>query len=158
MEIFVIKSLILKAIRAFFDQEGFIEVDTPTLVASPDPNPLNEVFKIEGKNLYLTPSPEFFIKKLLSLGLKNVYQITKAYREGQENDPLHLNEFTILEWYRHNTDYFDLMVDCENLISYITKNLKLKTLIYQRQEIDLTPPWEKLVTKTVGRNFTTKFF
>ena len=147
MEIFVVKSRILKAIRAFFDQEGFLEVDTPTLVLSPDPSPFNEVFKIEGKNLYLTPSPEFAIKKLLSLGLKNVYQITKAYRDGQENDPLHLNEFTILEWYRDNADYLDLMKDCENLINYIAKSLNLKTLIYQKQEIDLSLPWQKISCK-----------
>ncbi len=157
MEIFVIKSLILKTIRAFFDQEGFIEVDTPTLVASPDPNPFNEVFKIEGKNLYLTPSPEFFIKKLLSLGLKNVYQITKAYREGQENDPLHLNEFTILEWYRSGIDYTGLMRDCENLINFIQKKLnpinQISNIKYQKQTINLTSPWQRISCKEAFKKY-----
>ncbi len=143
----------LKAIREFFEKEEFLEVDTPTLVASPDPNPFNEVFKIEGKKLYLTPSPEFFIKKLLSLGLKNVYQITKAYREGQENDPQHLNEFTILEWYRNNADYYNLMVDCENLLNYLAEGLKLKTLIYNKQKINLTPPWQKTTCKEAFKKY-----
>jgi len=136
------KANILKSIRDFFGKEGFLEIDTPTLVSSPDPSPFNEVFKIEGKNLYLTPSPEFNIKKLISLGLKNVYQITKAYRDWQENDPLHLNEFTILEWYRDNADYSDLMTDCENLLNHIIKNL-----IYQKRKIDLSPPWQRISCK-----------
>ena len=150
---FAIKAVILKAIRDFFDQEGFLEVDTPCLVTSPDPSPFNEVFKIEGKDLYLTPSPEFFIKKVLSFGIKNVYQITKAYRDWQENDPTHLNEFTILEWYRDNADYTNLMVDCENLISHITKNLKLGTLIYQGQEINLNQPWQRITCKEAFKKY-----
>jgi len=147
MEIFVVKSQILKTIRKFFDQEGFIEVDTPNLVVSPDPCYFNEVFKIQDKELYLTTSPEFAIKKLLSQGLKNVYQITKAYRDWQENDPLHLNEFTILEWYRDKSTYLDLIKDCENLIKNIAKSLNLKTLTYQKQEIDLNLPWQKISCK-----------
>lgn len=143
------KALIIKAVRDFFEKESFIEVDTPTLVYSPDPSPFNEVFKIEGKNLYLTPSPEFFIKKLLSLGLKNVFQITKAYRDWQENDPVHLNEFTILEWYRDNANYIDLMNDCENLFRYIFSKVSqgIEILKYQGIEININSPWNKITCK-----------
>ena len=153
----ILRANILSSIRKFFENEKFLEVDTPTLVASPDPNPFNEVFKIEGKNLYLTPSPEFSIKKLLSLGLKNVYQITKAYREGQENDPLHLNEFTILEWYRSGTDYTGLMRDCENLINFIQKKLnpinQILNIKYQKQTINLTSPWQRISCKEAFKKY-----
>jgi len=168
-EIFLIKAKVLKAIREFFANEGFLEVDTPTLVLSPDPCPFNEVFKIEGKNLYLTTSPEFYIKKLLSAGLKNVYQITKAYRDWQEKDPLHLNEFTILEWYRHNADYFDLMVDCEKLVNLVferlhsqvqnskckvqNENEKLKIINYQGKKINLSAPWQRISCKEAFRKY-----
>lgn len=170
----VIKARILTAIRDFFAKEGFLEVDTPTLVKSPDPSPFNEVFKIENRNLYLTPSPEFFIKKLLAAGLRNVYQITKAYRNWQEKDPLHLNEFTILEWYRDNATYTDLMVDCEHLVNFVFNhchssimlestqiknnfidsgsrsaklNLSGMTIKYQNQIINLTSPWTRISCK-----------
>lgn len=163
-EIIQIRANIVRAVREFFEKEGFLEVETPTLVSSPDPSPFNEVFKIEEKNLFLTPSPEFFIKKLLAVGLKNVYQITKAYRDWQEKDPLHLCEFTILEWYRNEADYFGLMVDCEKLVNFVWERLcnqvqsakfkvknynsKLKvTLNYQGSEINLTPPWQRISCK-----------
>lgn len=176
-ENFVKKAEILASIREFFAIEGFLEVDTPTLVPSPDPCFFNEVFKIEGENLYLTTSPEFYIKKLLAAGLKNVYQITKAYRNWQENDPLHLSEFTILEWYRDNADYTDLMRDCENLINFTIKNLNNKNKIdtelcgrislwqktknptlldiirYQGMEINLTPPWKKISCKEAFKKY-----
>lgn len=166
---FLIKSTILKAVREFFEKEGFLEVDTPTLVPSPDPSPFNEVFKIDGKELYLITSPEFYIKKLLSAGLKNVYQITKSFRDWQEDDPTHLNEFTILEWYRDNSDYTDLMTDCENLVNHVfekqynqakseklkakSQNLKLKTIKYCDVEIDLTPPWRRISCKEAFKRY-----
>jgi len=163
-ENFYQKAKILAALREFFAKENFLEIDTPTLVSAPDTNPFNEVFKLEGKNLFLTPSPEFFIKKLLAAGLKNVYQITKVYRDWQEHNPLHLSEFTILEWYRDNATYLDLMADCENLVSFVWErlgvqaksekrkaenyNLKFKTsLVYQDQQINLAPPWSRISCK-----------
>jgi len=149
------KAVILSAIREFFHREGFLGVDTPTMVISPDPSPFNEVFEVrsfKGEKYYLTPSPEFFIKKLLSAGLKNVYQITKAYRDMQENDLVHLREFTILEWYRTGGTYLDLMEDCENLINYIYQYItvetghawSLQTIEYQGTRINITAPWHKL--------------
>jgi len=159
-QIFEKRARIIAAIREFFVQENFLEVETPTLVPSPDPSPFNEVFKIEGKNLYLIPSPEFSLKKLLAAGLKNIYQITKAYRDWQEDDPLHLSEFTILEWYRTGADYTDLMVDCENLVNFIFKKTKntlcppKKTKInFQGKEIDLTPPWTRISCKEAFKKY-----
>ncbi len=138
----LVKAQVLKAVRDFFQEEGFTEMDTPTLVSFPDPSPFNEVLELETLDhdrLFLTPSPEFFLKKLLVAGFKNIYQITKAYRDQQEKDPLHLREFTILEWYRSGKDYLDLMKDCENLIGFILKTLG--------RENRLTPPWPRITCK-----------
>lgn len=159
----LVKAQILGAIREFFQHEGFTEMDTPTMVVSPDPNPFNEVLETKtvlGEKLFFTSSPEFFLKKLLAAGLKNIYQITKAYRDQQEKDPLHLREFTILEWYRNGADYTDLMVDCENLVNFVferfynqvqssklkvkSHSLKLKIITYQGTKITISPPWQRI--------------
>lgn len=141
------KAKILEAIRDFFKKEGFWEIDSPTLVESPDPSSFNEVYEIESqdkKKFFLTPSPEFFLKKMLVAGFENIYQITKAYRDQQEKDPLHLREFIILEWYRTGGDYKDLMRDCENLVNFIKQRLGKDKIIYQGKEISLAPPWPKI--------------
>jgi len=151
----LLKAQVLGAIREFFQYEGFTEMDTPTMVVSPDPSPFNEVLEtktVGGEKLFFTPSPEFFLKKLLVVGLKNIYQITKAYRDRQEKDPLHLREFTILEWYRNNATYTDLMADCEKLIGFVWERLSQRiqkskseiNLNYQGQEINLAPPWKRI--------------
>jgi len=120
----------MKSIRGFFDKQGFVEVDTPTLVRSPDPSQYHEVFEatsLTGEKLYLIPSPEYYLKRLISEGMRNIYQITKCYRDSKEKDPLHRREFTMLEWYRDNADYTDLMADCEKLFEYLFCNVILKT-------------------------------
>jgi lysyl-tRNA synthetase class 2 len=150
------KAHILAAIREFFEKEGFLEMDTPTMVTSPDPSPFNEVFESQTgsqKRVFFAPSPEFFLKKLLVAGLKNIYQITKAYRDQQEKDPLHLREFTILEWYRNNAAYTDLMADCENLIIFIQKKLAKEKLFYQGKEIKLTPPWPRISCREAFKKY-----
>lgn len=148
----IVKAQILAAIRDFFQKEGFLEMDTPTLVHFPDPNPFNEVLEtktLDNEKLFFTPSPEFFLKKLLVAGLKNIYQITKAYRDQQEKDLLHLREFTILEWYRSGGDYRDLMRDCENLVGFIQKKLSLpaQNPAPKGQICDLAPPWPRISCK-----------
>jgi len=180
----IVKAHILTAVREFFRKEGFLEMDTPTLVAFPDPSPFNELFEsksLNGERLFLTPSPEFFLKKLLAAGFRNIYEITKAYRDQSEKDSLHLREFTILEWYRDNADYFDLMRDCENLVRFVwerlsqnqkskinlacpclpagrrqtgNQNYKSKFKInYQGREIYLTPPWMRISCKEAFKKY-----
>jgi len=149
---------IIDIVRAFFKVRGFVEVETPLLVSAPDPSPYNEVFetsKVRGKRAFLTPSPEFFMKRLLAQGANNIFQICKAFRNPQELNPFHNPEFTILEWYRVNATYTDLMVDCENLVSHIFKSLskqikseKLKnSMSYLGKKIDITLPWPRISVK-----------
>ena len=180
---FLIREKIILAVREFFLSQEFHEVETPILVKSPDTAPYNEVFetrlyqstankvqstaKIKG---YLTPSPEFFMKKLLVQGYKNIFQICKAFRNNFEgNSPLHNPEFTIMEWYRTNADYLNIMSDCENLVNFLYDNIfnitqnsklksqnhnsKLKTLNYQNKIINLSSPWIRLTVKEAFKKY-----
>jgi len=145
-KILKIREEIIDAIRQFFKSHGFIEVETPLLVPYPDPSPFNEVFEVSpvlGKRGFLTPSPEFFMKKLLAFGSGNIFQICKAFRDPPELSPLHNPEFTILEWYRVNANYQDIMTDCENLLNFISQTTPISPI----PPISLTPPWLRLSIK-----------
>ena len=105
---------LLQAVRRFFDERGFLEVETPILsqdvVVDRHLDPLSVVLPNdvrrpgEGKALWLQTSPEFGMKRLLAAGAAAIYQITRAFRGG-EAGPLHNPEFTMVEWYRVGDDY-----------------------------------------------------
>jgi lysyl-tRNA synthetase class 2 len=116
------RAAIFKALRAWFELEDFVEVDTPALQASPGmethimalATDLAEPFG--GKQrLYLHTSPEFAMKKLLVAGLPRIFQLAHVWRDG-ERTALHHPEFTMLEWYRAGADYRQLMEDCHRLL------------------------------------------
>ncbi|MGB9911153.1 MAG: EF-P lysine aminoacylase EpmA [Microgenomates group bacterium] len=153
MKILKIRELFIDAIRSFFKSQGFTEVDTPLLVTAPDPSPFNEVFEVHsitGQKFYLTPSPEFFMKKLLANNSGNIFQICKAFRDGQIG-PLHNPEFTILEWYRINANYYDIMVDCENLIDYLIK--KLSPFKILNLKFKIIHPWPRISIKEAFQKY-----
>ncbi len=109
-----VRAKLLRATRAFFDERGFLEVETPILSADvvvdrhldPFATTLAEDarFPDHGRRLWLQTSPEFGMKRLLVAGGKAIYQITRAFRNG-ERGTLHNPEFTILEWYRCGDSY-----------------------------------------------------
>ncbi len=145
------RSHVTKAIRDFFWSENFLEVETPQLVNLPSMEPYLEVFETtllnEEKKEYrafLTSSPEFSMKKLLAGGYENIFQICKSYRNQEGWSTRHNPEFTILEWYRTNTDYTAIMDDCEKLFRYIGKKLDKTQLSYQGTSFDLTKPWYRI--------------
>ena len=113
---------ILAAIRAWFAEQGFAEVETPALAASPGIEPYLNAFatEIQGARggrgtLYLHTSPEYAMKKLLVAGETRIYQLARCYR-NQERGATHHPEFTMLEWYRAGAGYRDIMRDCEGLL------------------------------------------
>ncbi|MDQ5951400.1 MAG: lysyl-tRNA synthetase, class [Patescibacteria group bacterium] len=150
-DIIQLRSTVFSAIRSFFDEQGFLEVDTPLMVAAPDTEPTIEPFETIWKEsgqehtAYLTPSPEFLIKRLLTEKLGNVYQMSHVFRNLEPSQAKHNPEFMMLEWYRANADYMDIMVDTERLIKKVFaacgKSLSLK---YQKYEVDLNGSWERL--------------
>lgn len=153
---FLIREQVVDAIREFFKKEGFHEVDTPLLVQSPGTEPYLEVFEselvtpgFENKKAYLLTSPELSMKKLLSAGMGSIFTICKSFRNGEGLSSFHNPEFSILEWYRVDADYTDVMKDCENLLLHILTVLKLNEdgknqLEYQGVIYDLSTSWERI--------------
>ena len=127
----LLREQIIKAIRKFFDQKNFHEVETPLLVKSPGSEPYLEVFATKLKDelgkeqaAYLLTSPEYAMKKLLVAGLGKIYQVCKSFRNQESFGSNHNPEFTILEWYRSNADYRDIMDDFAQLMLFISQELQ----------------------------------
>jgi elongation factor P--(R)-beta-lysine ligase len=142
------RALIHDSIRAFFRNEGFLEVDTPLLVPTVAPEPYIAPFRADG--WFLSTSPEMHMKRLLAGGYGNMFQICHCFRKD-ERGQLHNPEFTMLEWYRLDADYTQIVQDTERLILHVTASLGLgSTIRYHNNEIDLTPPWPRI---TVSQAF-----
>ncbi len=140
--------LIHDSIRDFFRNEGFLEVDTPLLVPTVAPEPFISPFRVN--DWFLSTSPEMHMKRLLASGYGNMFQICHCFRKG-ERGHLHNPEFTMLEWYRLDADYMQIIQDTERLILHVAGSLGLgSTTRYQNRRIDLTPPWPRA---TVRRAF-----
>ena len=114
---------ILTAVRGFFAECGFVEVDTPALQVSPGLEPHLRAFATklhdpqQGRAAprYLHTSPEFAMKKLLVAGMPRIWQLAHAFRDG-ERSATHHPEFSMLEWYCAAASYRDLMEECAALV------------------------------------------
>jgi lysyl-tRNA synthetase class 2 len=111
------RAAIIRAIRAWFDAQGFTEVETGILQVSPGNEthlhaPATELTGADGVSArrYLRTSPEFACKKLLAAGESRIFELARVFRDRERGD-LHLPEFTMLEWYRANAAYDAIMAD-----------------------------------------------
>ncbi len=137
---------IIAGIRRFFDEKGFVEVETPLMVPQPGMEPHLEAFQTvyEMRQFYLHTSPEYAMKRLLAGGFERIYQICKVFRH-EPVGRMHAPEFTMIEWYRAFADYTDIMVDTEYLIAELATDLYGEPVVRMGQcAVDLTPPWERL--------------
>jgi len=135
------RALILDSIRAFFKSEGFLEVETPLLLPHVAPEQFIAPFAVNG--WYLSTSPEMHMKRLLAAGYGNVFQICHCFRKG-ERGQLHNPEFTMLEWYRVDTDYLQIIQDAERLVLAVASDLGFDSNIrYQGRDINLSRPWPR---------------
>ena len=101
-----------RRVRSFFEDAGFVEVETPLLAERLIPEPSIGIFAAEQhladgstRELYLTPSPELWMKRLVAAGMPRVYQLARCFRNVEEQGPFHQREFTMLEWYAVDEDY-----------------------------------------------------
>jgi lysyl-tRNA synthetase class 2 len=146
-DIFRKRSRIITAMRKFLDNEGFLEVETPTLqpiYGGALARPFITHHKVLDMNLYLRISDELYLKRLIVGGLDKVYEIGKDFRnEGVSTK--HNPEFTMMECYWAYADYQDMMRLTENMIAFIAQEVLGTTkIVYNGKEVDLTPPWQRL--------------
>jgi len=145
----LVREALIDAVRLFFKSNSFHEVETPLLVECADPEPSIEPFSTsliqasDSYRGYLTTSPEFSMKKLLARGSGNIFQICKSFRNAEPVSSRHNPEFTILEWYRVNANYKDIMADCENLFRFIAGYLEEREL-FVPIKCDLQSSWERI--------------
>ncbi len=118
------RSAITRAVRAWFDEQGFAEVETGILQVSPGNEthlhaPRTELTTASGERAtrYLRTSPEFACKKLLAAGEQKIFEFARVFRDRERGD-LHLPEFTMLEWYRANATYDAVMADSIVVIAH----------------------------------------
>ncbi len=112
-----LRARMLRAIRAFFDERGYVEVQTPLLSADASADRHVEAFSCRAgsEERFLQTSPEFAMKRLLAAGMEAVYQITHAFRRG-ERGRRHNPEFLIVEWYRVGDTHWEQMEETERLV------------------------------------------
>lgn len=103
---------VLRALRRWFDDNGFLEMPTPVRVPSPAME--EHLFALEAEGAWLRTSPEFALKRVLAAGLPRIYEIGPCFR-GRESGPWHGTEFLMLEWYRAGSDLRVIMDDVEAL-------------------------------------------
>ena len=144
---FVTRSKIIKGIRKYLDDRGFLEVDTPLLNTIPGgaaAKPFITHHNTLDIDLYLRIAPELYLKRLIVGGMEKVYEMGRMFRnEGMSIK--HNPEFTMLEVYQAYSDYRGMMELTENLVASVaTEVLGTTRITYQGQEIDLTPPWTRL--------------
>jgi len=116
--VLVVRAAILRAVRAYFEGQGFVEVETPSRVYAPgqeihlDAIPAGRDRRGER---FLITSPEYHMKRLVASGLPRIVQFCRCFR-AEEAGPFHQPEFTMIEWYRANGTMGELMQDCEALV------------------------------------------
>ncbi len=160
---FMLRSLINKEIRAFLDNRGYLEVETPvlnTISGGASARPFITYHNTLGIDMYLRIATELNLKRLIVGGLEKVYEIGRIFRnEGM--DIKHNPEFTTIELYEAFTDYKGMMELTEDMISTVAQKVLGTTLVsYQGKDIELKKGWERItmmdsVKKYAGVDFTT---
>jgi lysyl-tRNA synthetase class 2 len=146
-EVFRLRSSIMAQIRKFFDDRGFIEVETPMMQVIPGgalARPFKTFHNALGMDLYLRIAPELYLKRLIVGGLERVYEINRNFRnEGISSE--HNPEFTMLEWYQAYSDYNDMMDMTEELIGGLAETLlETDEIPFGEHKISLKRPWKRI--------------
>ncbi|MDH3330487.1 MAG: lysine--tRNA ligase, partial [Desulfobulbaceae bacterium] len=137
---------IIRLMREFLTNRGYLEVETPMMQPVPGgatAKPFKTHHKALGIDLYLRIAPELYLKRLLVGGFEKVFEINRNFRnEGLSTR--HNPEFTMLEFYQAYVTYHDLMNLTEEMISWLADELTgSMELTYQGQHVDLSPPWKR---------------
>ena len=163
---FVKRSRIIREIREYLTNLGFLEVETPmlqTIAGGASARPFITHHNALDMDMYLRIAPELYLKRLIVGGAsERVFEINRSFR-NEGIDLKHNPEFTMLELYQAYVDYNDMMVLLENMVSSVAqKVLGTMKINYQGNEIDLTPPWDRMtmigaIKQFTGVDFTDKY-
>jgi lysyl-tRNA synthetase class 2 len=133
---------IMRGLRAWFDEQGFSEVETGVLQVSPGNEthlhaPRTELVRTDGSRAvrYLRTSPEFACKKLLAAGEQKIFEYARVFRDRERGD-LHLPEFTMLEWYRANASYDAIMADTVVVIAHAAQATGIGNFAFRGKHCD----------------------
>jgi lysyl-tRNA synthetase class 2 len=145
--IFITRSKIVSAMRRFFEEHDFMEVETPMMQPLPggaEATPFKTWHNALGMELFLRIAPELYLKRLVVGGFEKVFEINRNFRnEGVSTR--HNPEFTMVEFYQAYADYQDLMALTENMFADIVVKISGNTVIeYQGHTIDFKPGWQRI--------------
>jgi lysyl-tRNA synthetase class 2 len=150
------RTAITRAVRAWFAEQGFVEVETAILQVSPGNEthlhaPRTELLGTSGERMtrYLRTSPEFSCKKLLAAGEEKIFELARVFRDRERGD-LHLGEFTMLEWYRAGSPYDAVMADCIAIIAQAARATGIGQFTFRGRTAD---PFAKPEFLTVAAAF-----
>ncbi len=154
---FIKRSKILSAIRRFLDGQGFMEVETPMLVANAGgaaARPFETHFNALDEDFKPRISLELYLKRLIVGGLERVYEIGRVFR-NEGLDTRHNPEFTLMELYQAYTDYHGMMDLTESLYRYVAQEvLGTTTIVYNGVEMDLGKPFDRLTMKDAVKQYS----
>lgn len=155
-ETFVLRSKILKAIKEFLDNKGFLEVDTPilnTIAGGATAKPFITHHNTLDIDMYLRIANELYLKRLIVGGFDRVYEMGRMFRnEGMSIK--HNPEYTAIELYQAYADFNDMMEITENVVAYAAeKALGTTKINYQGTDIDLTPPWNRMTMEEAVKEY-----
>src|SRR5947209_9373665 len=153
------RTAIMRAVRTWFDEQGFVEVETAILQVSPGNEthlhaPRTELLTQTGQRMtrYLRTSPEFSCKKLLAAGESKIFELARVFRD-RERGELHLPEFTMLEWYRANASYDAVMADSIAVIAHAARATGIGRLSFRGRTADPFAEPERLTVATAFDRF-----
>jgi lysyl-tRNA synthetase class 2 len=154
---FELRSKIIREIRRYLDEKGFLEVETPMMHPIPggtSARPFITHHNTLDIDLYMRIAPELYLKRLIVGGFEKVYELNRNFRnEGMSYK--HNPEFTMIELYQANADYIDMMDLMEDMVAHVAeKVLGTCRINYQGKEIDLTPPWRRLTMVEAVKEYT----
>ncbi|WEF50274.1 EF-P lysine aminoacylase EpmA [[Pseudomonas] carboxydohydrogena] len=147
------RAAITRAVRDWFGAQRFVEVETGILQVSPGNETHLHALRADPGNeaCYLRTSPEFACKKLLAAGEDRIVEFAKVFR-GREDSPLHLTEFTMLEWYRANAPYEIIMADCIAVIARAAGAAATRQFSFRGKTLDpFAPPLRLTVAEAFDR-------
>ena len=154
----------IQAIRNFFVDRNFHEVDTPTLLAKipiePNLYPLKTKWTQRDFTFYLPTSPESALKRIISQGIGNCFAVAKVFRDLEDIGPTHNLEFSMLEWYEMNKTHHDIADTTKELILDVVHHVQQKLnlpqadfIIYQGNKIELGGDWYQFTLKELFQKY-----